>query len=248
MAVLEPEPYMDTGDGVEVRGEDGFEGWGDAEGPVGGQSSGPGVRCEFFGTAALGRGQRGELLEAEGGAAEVAGDIEGIAGAGAGAEEGAAFGNGADEDDIGEGEGRLGEVAAGEGRFVVVGEGEQAVVEAVHPGFLLGRALVGGGKGELAGQTEGEECGDGAGTHGGKVAEATGQGAVADGLRRVPVEVEVASGEAEVGSDGDLFAGVNAEEGAVVADAEREAGAGGTRGEGADAAEQIELAGGGLTS
>jgi hypothetical protein len=53
-----------------------------------------------------------------------------MAGAGGGAKQGFPAGNRADEDDIGDGDGRLGEVAAGERGFVGRGQGEQAVEEA----------------------------------------------------------------------------------------------------------------------
>ena len=47
-------------------------------------------------------GQAGEASECGGGSAEDAGDVEQVAGARAGAEQGAAAGNGADEDNVGE--------------------------------------------------------------------------------------------------------------------------------------------------
>ncbi len=43
---------------------------------------------------------------------------------------------------------------------------------------------------------------------------------MADGFGRVPVEVEVAAGDGEIGGDGQLFAGSGTKEGAVIADAE----------------------------
>ena len=68
-----------------------------------------------------------------GGSAQGAGYVEQVAGAGAGAEQGFAAGNRADENDIGDGDGRLGEVAASQRGFVGLGEGEQAVKEAGKP-------------------------------------------------------------------------------------------------------------------
>src|ERR1700683_5776574 len=55
-------------------------------------------------------------------------------------------------------------------------------------------------------------------THGGKVAEAAGEGSVADGVGRVPIEAEVPSGDGEIGGYGHLFAWGQAEQGAIVAD------------------------------
>jgi len=169
-----------------------------------------------------------ELSKGGGGSTEGAGCVEELAGACAGAKEGAAGGDGADEDDVGEGGGGFGEIAAGEGGVGGGCEGEQTVEEAVDPG---GAAAAGGC--ELAGQTEGEKGGEGARAHGGEVAETAGEGAMADGLGGVPVEAEVAAGDGKVGGDGDFFSGTRAEEGAVVADAEAD-GAGGADGAGAD--------------
>ena len=43
---------------------------------------------------------------------------------------------------------------------------------------------------------------------------------MADGLGRVPIEAEVAAVDGEIGSDGQLFAGAKAEQGAVVTNAQ----------------------------
>jgi hypothetical protein len=47
---------------------------------------------------------------------------------------------------------------------------------------------------------------------------------MADGFRRMPIQTEVTAGDGEVGGDGQFLAGAQAEQGAVVADAEAEAG------------------------
>ena len=91
---------------------------------------------------------------------------------------------------------------------------------------------------ELAGQAEGEESGERARAHGGQVAEAAGQSAMADGLGRVPIEAEVAAGDGEVGGDGEFLAGTRAEQGAVVADAEAEARLAGVASAGANLAQE----------
>ncbi len=66
--------------------------------------------------------------------AELAGDVEIVAGASAGAEDGFAVGNGADDRDVGEDTSRrLRDVAAGESHAVAFRECKKAVEEAVHP-------------------------------------------------------------------------------------------------------------------
>jgi len=74
-----------------------------------------------------------ELRKAGSGAAEISCDVEQMAGAGAGAEQGFRARNCAGKDDVGDGDGRLGEIAAGERNVVLVGEGEEAIEEAVEP-------------------------------------------------------------------------------------------------------------------
>jgi hypothetical protein len=63
----------------------------------------------------------------------------------------------------------------------------------------------------------------------------------------VPVEAEVATGDGEVGGDGQFFAGTGGKEGAVVADAEAEAAQRGAGGAAANLLKESEfaLAGGG---
>src|SRR6185312_1973337 len=78
-----------------------------------------------------------------------------------------------------------------------------------------------------------EEGGERGCAHGGEVAEASGEAAVADGLGRMEVAAEVADFEAEVGGDEDFCVGRRAEDGAVVADAEGDCAATGRCGEGA---------------
>jgi hypothetical protein len=75
---------------------------------------------------------------------------------------------------------------------------------------------------EFAGQAEGEKDGEGAGAHGGQIAEPASEGAMTDGLGLVPVEAEVASGDGKVSGNSDFFSGARTEQSAVVADAEAE--------------------------
>jgi hypothetical protein len=82
--------------------------------------------------------QLGEADEGGGGSAEGASDIKEMAGAGGGAEQGFSLGNPADEEDIRDGDGRLGQVAAGQRGLVSGGEGEQAVEEGLDPGSAAG--------------------------------------------------------------------------------------------------------------
>jgi hypothetical protein len=70
----------------------------------------------------------------------------------------------------------------------------------------------------VGGEREGEERRKRAGSHGGDIAQAAGQGAVAYGLRRMQVAVEVASFQGKVRGDNDFMSFGQAEDGAVVAD------------------------------
>ncbi len=81
-----------------------------------------------------------------------------------------------------------------------------------------------GGCCEFAGQAKGKKGGQRACAHCGQVAESAGEGAMTNGFRRMPIEPEVAAGDGEVGGDGQLLAWAEAEQGAVVADAEAESG------------------------
>ena len=86
----------------------------------------------------------------------------------------AASGRGADEDDVGEdGFGRrLGGVAAGERDVVRGGESKKAIEEAIEPARVAGDGFRHG---------EREKGSQWLGSHGGEIAEASGQGAMADG-------------------------------------------------------------------
>lgn len=116
---LKPEALIDARLGVEVGGELRFQFPGDAR---------------RVGAGGLGRCQFGQAGEGGGGTAKGSGDVEQVAGTRAGAEQGFSAGNPANEDDVGDGDGGLGQVAAGERGFVGCGEGEQAVEEALDPG------------------------------------------------------------------------------------------------------------------
>jgi hypothetical protein len=78
--------------------------------------------------------QFGEAGKGCGGSAEGAGYIEQVTGAGAGAKQGFSAEERADKNDVGQGDGRLREVAAGQRDFVGRGQGEQASEEALEPG------------------------------------------------------------------------------------------------------------------
>ena len=103
------------------------------------------MRCEN-GRQFLGNGvelaaslpsQLGEKGEARGGASQRACDINPVTGAGAGAKQGFVAWDGAEEDDIGDGQRGLTEIATREGGVVGSGEGKQTVEEAVGPGFFV---------------------------------------------------------------------------------------------------------------
>jgi hypothetical protein len=150
------------------------------------------------------------------GSSERAGNEDGIAGLCSGAAKGVPGGCRADEDDVGEDEvgGRLGGVAACERSFVLLGKGAETVKEAFDP------SLASGGAENFGGECEGEEGGNRCGSHGGEVAQAAGEAAMADGGGGVKVATEVSVLEGEVGGDEDLVATGRMKDGAVVADAE----------------------------
>ena len=176
--------------------------------------------------------------------AEGAGDVDQIADLGSGTEKSTVARELADGDDVGcdgtavaafgDG-GRLGGVASGKRDAVLAGQGEEAVEEAREPC---------GGQARRDGERE--EDGEGVCSHGGEVAEAAGEAAMADGFRRVPVATEVDALQGEVGSDADLLAGFGTEDGAIVANAEAHGPRSGAEGGGlgADGLDQGKFAGG----
>ena len=158
----------------------------------------------------------GELRDARescGGAAETAGDIEKIAGPRAGAEKCFSARHCAGEDDVSDRDRRFGEVAASQGRLTGLGEGKESVEKAVEPALAALCVLD-----ECARQAQGQKRRDGTRTHGGQVAEAAGEGAMADAFGRVPIEAEMTVGDGEVGGYGKLFSGPQTEQGAIVTD------------------------------
>src|SRR6185369_10685014 len=103
--------------------------------------------------------------KAEGGGAEEAGDVDGIAGTGTVAAERLAAGNGAGDDDIEHGFFGMGEVAAEERALVAAGEREESAIEAIEPAGVRPRC-----------EGEREEAEARLATHGGDVAQAAGKG------------------------------------------------------------------------
>ena len=153
-----------------------------------------------------------EFCECGDGEAEGSGHVEDVAGAGSGAEDGFAFGDAAEDDDVGEDTvGRLGGIAAGKGDGVLLRQLQEAGDEAVNPAL-----------GKVGGNGKREESCVGRASHGGDVAESAGEAAVADGIGRMPFAAEVDSFEGEVGGDEGLRAAGKIEYGAVVSDAESE--------------------------
>ncbi len=151
-----------------------------------------------------------EFVESGDGEAEGSGDVEEVAGAGSGAEDGFAFGDAAEDDDVGEDAvGRLGGVASGEGDGVLLRELEQAGDEVVDPALR-----------EVGGKGEREERGVGSAAHGGDVTESASEAAVADGVGGMPFAAEVDAFEGEVSGDEGLRAAGEIEDGAVVSDAD----------------------------
>lgn len=117
-AALEPEALTDTRLRIEVRGEHRFQLVGD-DGRV---------------RPRLGLGQLGQAGESGGGSAESAGGVKQIAGSRAGAEQRAASGNSANEDDVGHDYGRFGQVSAGQRGIVGFCQSQKAVKKALDPG------------------------------------------------------------------------------------------------------------------
>ena len=74
-----------------------------------------------------------QLRQARRGAAQFAGNVEQVARPSAGAEQGMAAPNRAGKHDVGDGDGRLGQVAAGQKGFIGLGEREKSVEEAFNP-------------------------------------------------------------------------------------------------------------------
>ena len=120
-AAPKPEALRDAGQRIEMRGK---------------------LRRQLFGEGRrLGAGfdrprrpgEFGQAGKGSGGSAEGAGYVEQVAGAGTGAEQGFPSGECADKYDVGQGDGRLGEIAAGQRGLVGRGQGEQAVKEALEP-------------------------------------------------------------------------------------------------------------------
>jgi hypothetical protein len=165
--------------------------------------------------------------------AQLAGNVNRVSGAGAGAEKSVIPLDGPEQDNIGCDQagvfsaalvelGRLGRVAAGKGHFVSIGEGEKAVEETVGPVFL-GPALAGAGSVEFGGHAEGQECGQRPGAHRSNVAQATCETAVTDHFRNVPVTPEVDLFEGKVRGDDKLICGVDTQNGGIIADADAKA-------------------------
>ena len=153
----------------------------------------------------------GERCELGCSSSEGSGDVEEVAGAGSGAAEGSAGGSGAEEDDVGEDvvcRGLRG-VSSSERDVVRGGKCEEAVEEAIEPARIARYGFWHG---------EGEEGREWLGSHGGKVAEASGEGPMADGGGSVPDATEVAVFEGEVCGDEEFVAWGRFDDGAIVAD------------------------------
>ena len=96
--------------------------------------------------------------------------------------------------------------------------------------------------GQRAGHAERQEGGYRASAHGGKVAEPSGESAMAGRLRRVPVKAEVRTGDGEICGDGQFFPATKTQQRAVVANAEAEEAVCCACGAAADVANESEFA------
>jgi hypothetical protein len=118
VVALEPEALGDARLRIEVGGQQGFE-------PLGNERS----LASVFGVR-----QFSQTVQAGGSTAQGAGYVEQVTGAGAGTEQGLAPWSCADEDDVSDGDGGLGQVTARQRGFVGLGQGEEAIEETVDPG------------------------------------------------------------------------------------------------------------------
>ena len=120
-------------------------------------------------------------MEGVGAASEFSGDVDEVTGPGPRAENGPAAGNGSQDHNVGEDfSGRLCRISSGERHTELLGEGQEAIEEAVDPSL-----------GQLGRDGEGKEGRERFAPHGGDIAEAAGKATVADHLGRVPVTAEV---------------------------------------------------------
>jgi hypothetical protein len=167
-------------------------------------------------------GQFREAGKTGGGAAESAGNVQQVARLCAGAKQRAATGNGADEDNVGHGYRRFGQVAASQRRLVKLGQGQQAIEESLNPGGIAGRR-----NGQLARQAQGKKGCYGTRAHGRQVAQAARQSPVANNFRLVPVEAEVAAGNRQICRHGQFLATARGQQCAIVANAQAQSAQGG---------------------
>ena len=133
-----------------------------------------------------------------------------------------------DEDDVRQGEGGLRQVATSQGGVVGVCEGDKSAEKCIDPREIAGRRRqIGRRAGSKAlrshrkagGKTKGKEGSQRAGAHGGQIAESPGEGSMANRCRGVPIEAEVPASNGEVRGNGNLLAGSQTQDSAVVADA-----------------------------
>jgi hypothetical protein len=150
-----------------------------------------------------------KFLERSHGGAEGSACINKVAGACTRAEDGFAFWDAANNDDIGEDAvSRLRGVASSEGDRVAARESEESADEFVGPALRkIGR------------KREREEGCAGDPSHGGDVAEAASEATVSDGIRRMPLTAEVNALEREVCCNQHLVAVRDVNNRAVITDA-----------------------------
>jgi hypothetical protein len=148
-----------------------------------------------------------KLLQGGSRTAKLAGNVNEVSRAGPGAQNGFACGNLADDDNVSRDLIRSGYVAAGELHAVALCQAAKTLEKFVRPALR-----------KLSGKGEGEETGKRLASHGGNVAEAASQAAVADAAGRVPVAAEVDVFNRQISGDEELVAAGRAEDGTVVAD------------------------------
>jgi hypothetical protein len=114
-ATLEAEALSEARLGIEVRGEKGLEASRDNR------------------WSGLSDGEFGEAIKGCGSSAEGACDVEQVAWTSAGAKQRAATRKSANQHDVGNGEGRFRQITSGKRNRMKLGEGKQAVEEALDP-------------------------------------------------------------------------------------------------------------------
>ena len=159
-----------------------------------------------------------------GGSPQGSSDINQVPWTGAGAQQRPPLGHAAQQNDVGNHQTvgavyprrRLGQVPACQRNLVPLSQSHQPVEESLHPSFVWRPFVV---SGQLCRQSERKKGRLRASSHGGQVAQAARQAAMAHALRWMPIATEMNIFEGEVGGNHQLFSGPWPQHSAIVADA-----------------------------